>query len=114
MWRLVNKARRKNSPPKTSILFNGVRYFSDKDKAKILAEQIAEKSQNKSLSKAEQDRRKIFEQQYSDPLPDNCKDYNQPITLDEFDLDLLLDLVLVLDRDLDLDLEDLDDGEDLD
>ena len=88
MWRLVKKARRKNSPPKTSIVFNGIRYFSDKDKAKILAQQIAEKSQNKSLSHAEQDRRKVFEQQYSDPLPDNSLDYNQPISMEEFDLEL--------------------------
>ena len=88
MWRLVKKARRKNSPPKTSIVFNGVRYFSDKDKAKILAQQIAEKSQNKSLSQVEQERREKFEQQYSDPLPDNSLDYNQPINMEEFDLEL--------------------------
>ena len=88
MWRLVKNARRKNQPPKTSILFKGVRYFSDKDKAKILAQQIAEKSQNKSLSEAEQNRRKLFEQLYSDPLPDNSLDYNKPITSEEFELEL--------------------------
>ena len=77
MWRLVKKARRKNSPPKLSII-----------DTKTLAEKIAEKSQNKSLSQAEQDRRKRFEEQYTDPLPDNNLDYNQPITKEEFDLEL--------------------------
>ena len=88
MWRLVKNARRKNPPPKTSIYFNGVRYFTDKDKARILAQQIAEKSQNKSLSAAEQNRRKVFEQQFSDPIPDNNLDHNKPITREEFDLEL--------------------------
>ena len=88
MWRLVKNARRKNPPPKTSIYFNGIRYFTDKDKAKILAEQIAKKSQNKFLSEAEQNERKKFEQQFSDPLPDNSQDHNKPITREEFDLEL--------------------------
>ena len=86
LWRKLKQFKRGNHHSRSVIKHNGKLYVSDKEKAHILADKIASKSQKKSLTKEELKFREQFEKNYTDPKPDNNKEFNKPITKEELDL----------------------------
>ena len=89
MWRLVKKAKRRRKPTSRPLLDknnNNNPVFQDKDKARILAEEIASKSQNTSLPQDIRDARAQFEANFIDPPSNNNLAYNKPITMKEFEM----------------------------
>ena len=83
LWRKVQQLRNKRKGPRRPLIFEGKTYFTDKDKADLLAKQIAFKSQNASLTDKEKQHRTNFETTYQHPAPDNTLPINQSITLHE-------------------------------
>ena len=82
MWRKLRKFK-KRKPINSKIRHNGEDFNSDKDKAKILSQHIAQNSQNGILSDKEKDHRIDFEQSYIHPQSNNEASINLAITSEE-------------------------------
>ena len=93
MWRKLRKFK-KRKPINSKIRHNGKDFNSDKDKAKILCQHIAENSQNGILSDTEKQHRSDFEQSYKHPQSNNQTAINLPISLEELQraLDSITDI----------------------
>ena len=85
LWRKVKKIRKGHLPPRRILQHKGAKFSTDKDKAKLLAETISQKSRNEFLTPEEQRRRQDFESKFSDPPPDNTLPINDPFTMAELD-----------------------------
>lgn len=85
LWKKVKMLKKQKHTIKRPLIFQGKTYSTEKDKAQLLAQQIAHKSQNNSLNPIALQRRKDFEATYYHPKADNSLPINQPFSLSELD-----------------------------
>ena len=90
LWRKVKQKRKGQKPMQRPFIITDSKgnkhiYIGDQAKADSLAETIAKKSQNISLTQKQLDARKRFEESYTDPIPDNTKEFNKSITMAELE-----------------------------
>ena len=82
MWHKLRKFK-KRRPIKSKLRYNGADFTSNKDKAKILSQHIAQNSQNGILSDSAKRYRNTFETSYQHPEPNNSDNINIDISFDE-------------------------------
>ena len=85
LWKKVKMIKKRKLSIKRPLIFQGKTYCTEKDKAELLAQQIAYKSQNHSLNPVALQRRKDFEAKYKHPRADNSLPINQPLSISELD-----------------------------